>query len=390
MQYADVVHRLRGKGHDGWRVHGKARQLIAQGADIILLTIGDPDFDTPSPIVEKAIHSLRNGRTHYTPAPGELPLRKAIAAHHRAQTGQDVTDENVVVTQGAQGALYVATMCTLQAGDEVILTDPVYSTYPPVIGATGAKAVYVPLHAELNFHPDMAEIAAAITPQTRAILLNTPHNPTGAVLRQEEVEQLADLAVANDLWLITDEVYSNFTYHHLHTSPATLQRIADRTITISSLSKSHAMTGWRLGWIVAPAAMIEHAGNLLAVMAYGGPPFIQDGAMKALSDEIAEVEEMRVAYQRRAEIVSEMLADLPGIHCCETEGGMYSLLDVRDSGLSSMEMADLLCEQAGVALLPGDAFGPKLHGYLRLSLVVPEERLVEACQRLQRYVRAHF
>jgi len=390
MKYADVVHRLRGQGHGGWFVHRKARHLIAQGADIILLTIGDPDFDTPPAIAESAIHSIRSGRTHYTPAAGESPLRVAIAARHQAQSGQAVTDEHVAVTQGAQGALYVATMCTLQPGDEVIVTDPVYSTYPPVIGATGATAVYVPLHDELNFHPDMAEIAAAITPRTRAILLNTPHNPTGAVLRPEEVEQLADLALANDLWLITDEVYSNFTYQHPLSSPASLQRIADRTITISSLSKSHAMTGWRLGWIVGPKAMIVHASNLLAVMAYGGPPFIQDGAITALSNEIAEVEAMRAAYQRRAEIVMELLADLPGIRCCETEGGMYSLLDIRDSELSSMEIADQLCEQAGVALLPGDAFGPKLQGYLRLSLVVPEKRLTEACQRIQHYAKAHF
>ncbi|MCB0126350.1 MAG: pyridoxal phosphate-dependent aminotransferase [Caldilineaceae bacterium] len=390
MKYAEVVTRLHGQGYGGWRVHMRARQLIAQGADIILLTIGDPDFDTPPAIVDRAVRSLRDGRTHYTPAVGELPLREAIAARHAAQTGQVVTYENVAVTQGAQGALYVAAMCTLQAGDEVIMSDPVYSTYPPVIGATGATAVYVPLHADRNFHPDLDEVAAAITPRTRAILFNTPHNPTGAVLRPEEVERLADLALTHDLWLITDEVYSNFTYHHPHTSPAMLLRIADRTITVSSLSKSHAMTGWRVGWVVGPATMIEHAGNLLAVMAYGGPPFIQDGAVEALTTDLAEAAEMRMAYQRRAEIVADLLTDLPGIHCCETEGGMYSLLDVRQSGLSSMEVADRLCEEAGVALLPGDAFGPNLQGYLRLSLVVAEERLHEACQRLRRYAIANF
>jgi len=390
MKYANVVTRLHGQGYGGWRVHGRARQLIAQGADIILLTIGDPDFETPPTITAQAVESLQRGRTHYTPATGELALREAIAAHHATQTGQAVTYENVAVTQGAQGALYVAAMCTLQPGDEVLMSDPVYSTYPPVIGATGATPVYVPLHAATNFHPDLDEVAAAITPRTRAILFNTPHNPTGAVLQRTEVERLADLALAHDLWLITDEVYSNFTYQHPHTSPASLSRIADRAITISSLSKSHAMTGWRAGWLVAPTELIEHAGNLLAVMAYGGPPFIQDGAVKALTTEIAEVAEMRAAYRRRAEIVGELLADLPGLRCCETEGGMYALLDVRSSGLSSMEVADRFCDEAGVALLPGDAFGPNLRGYLRLSLVVPEARLIEACQRLRRYATENF
>jgi arginine:pyruvate transaminase len=296
----------------------------------------------------------------------------------------------VAVVQGAQCGLYVAAMCTLQAGDEVIMSDPVYSTYPAVIGATGASAVYVRLRPETNFHPDLDELAAAITPRTRAILFNTPHNPTGAVLRQDEIEVLADLALRHNLWLITDEVYSNFTFAHPHASPAAIADIADSCITISSLSKSHAMTGWRLGWLVGPKDLIEHAGNLLAVMAYGGPPFIQDAAVTALSDEIAEVEAMRVAYRRRRDLVHELLADTPGIRCCETEGGMYALLDIRSSGLSSMAFADQACEHARVAMLPGDAFGPTLAGYLRLSLVVPEERLTEACRRVHEFAMERF
>jgi arginine:pyruvate transaminase len=390
MKFADVVSRLVGQGYGGWSVHGKARTLIANGVDVIMLTIGDPDFHTPPAIVATAVESLHRGRTHYTPSYGELKLRQAIAAYHTRHTGQPVTHENVAVVQGAQCGLYVAAMCTLQAGDEVIMSDPVYSTYPAVIGATGASAVYVRLRPETNFHPDLDELAAAITPRTRAILFNTPHNPTGAVLRQDEIEVLADLALRHNLWLITDEVYSNFTFTHPHASPAAIADIADRSITISSLSKSHAMTGWRLGWLVGPKDLVEHAGNLLAVMAYGGPPFIQDAAVTALSDEIAEVEAMRVAYRRRRDLVHELLADTPGIRCCETEGGMYALLDIRSSGLSSMAFADQACEHARVAMLPGDAFGPTLAGYLRLSLVVPEERLTEACRRVHEFAMERF
>ena len=390
MKYTAMVDRLVGQGYSGWNVHGKARRLIAEGADVILLTIGDPDFATPAPIVERTIQSLRAGRTHYTPANGELALRKAIAVQHHKHTGQRVGPENVAVVQGAQCGLYVAAMCTLQTGDEVIMSDPVYSTYPPVVGATGATPVYVRLQPHLNFHPDLDEVAAAITPKTRAILFNTPHNPTGAVLRHDEIEVLADLALRHDLWLITDEVYSNFTFSHPHASPAAIADIADRCITISSLSKSHAMTGWRLGWIVGPAELIEHAGNLLAVMAYGGPPFIQDGAITALSDDVAEVEMMRQAYRQRRDLVHKLLADVPGIRCCETEGGMYALLDIRPSKLSSMDFADRLCSEAHVAMLPGDAFSPTLQGYMRLSLVAPADRLEEACNRIRTFAFNHF
>lgn len=390
MNFSRIVSRLVGQGYDGWSVHGKARTLIANGVDVILLTIGDPDFHTPPAVVEAAVHSLQSGRTHYTPSAGELKLRQAVAVHHQQKTGQLVSYENVAIVQGAQCGLFVAAMCTLQAGDEVIMSDPVYSTYPPVIGATGATAVYVPLKPALNFHPDLGDVAAAITPRTRAILFNTPHNPTGAVLRQDEVATLAELALRHNLWLITDEVYSNFTFAHPHASPAALPAIADRCITISSLSKSHAMTGWRLGWVVGPTALIEHVGNLLAVMAYGGPPFIQDGAMAALTQELAEVEQMRMAYCRRRDLVHELLANTPGVRCCDTEGGMYALLDIRGSGLSSMTFADQACEQARVAMLPGDAFGPALAGYLRLSLVVSEERLTEACRRIHHFAVDRF
>ncbi len=390
MQYAERVSRLVGQGHGGWSVHGKAIKLRAQGADVILLTIGDPDFDTPPAIIESAVQSLQNGRTHYTPPAGEMALRAAIAKQHAEQTGQSVTPHHVAVVQGAQCALYVATMCTLQAGDEVIMSDPVYSTYPPTIGATGATPIYVPLRPENNFHLDLDEVAAAITPHTRAMLFNTPHNPTGTVFTAAEVEGLAALAIHHDLWLMTDEVYSNFTYTHPHTSPASIPALADRAITISSLSKSHAMTGWRLGWIVGPTTMIDHASRLLMAMAYGGPPFVQDGAITALTAEIAEVAEMRAAYRKRAELVAAILSDAPGIRCCETEGGMYALLDVRASGISSMQFADQACEVAHVAMLPGDAFGPALQGYLRLSLVVPEARLAEACERVRTFAMERF
>ena len=386
MKYSNIVHRLEGSGYKAWDVHGKAKAMLAQGADVLLLTIGDPDFTTPQPILDTAIASLRGGRTHYTPSLGELPLRAAIAAQQAKATGQPVTSANVAVVTGAQCGLYVAAMCTLQAGDEVILPEPVYSTYEPVIGATGATPVYIKLRPELGFHFDPAELAAAITPRTRAILINTPHNPTGAMLHPEELEALADLSTRHDLWLISDEVYSNFVYTRPRLTPAALPALADRTIVVSSLSKSHAMTGWRLGWTIAPPALTAHIGNLLSTMLFGQPPFIQDAALHALTHELAEAEQMRAAYRARRDLVCTALRAAVGVDCHEPEGGMYVMVDVQETGLSAYDFAHALLEQEKVGLLPGEAFGPTLAGYLRISLTAPETVLAEACQRIQRFV----
>jgi len=385
MKYSNIVHRLDGSGYKAWDVHGKARAMLAQGMDVILLTIGDPDFATPLPVIATAVNSLRNDRTHYTPSLGELPLRTAIAAQYTQTTGQPFTAQNVAVVAGAQCGLFVAAMCTLEAGDEVILPEPVYSTYEPVVGAAGAKPVYVPLRPELGFHFDPADLAAAITPRTRAILLTTPHNPTGAMLHPEELETLAELSTRHDLWLISDEVYSHFTYTRPHLSPASIPGLADRTIVISSLSKSHAMTGWRLGWTIAPAELTQHIGNLLAAMLFGQPPFIQDAALHALTTELAEAETMRARYQARRDLVCKALSAAGPVGCCAPEGGMYVLVDVRKTGMSSYAFGHRLVEQEQVALLPGEAFGSTLAGYLRLSLTTSEERLAEACRRIQRF-----
>jgi arginine:pyruvate transaminase len=385
MQYAKIVHRLNGPGYKAWDVHGKAKELLARGVDVILLTIGDPDFATPAPIVDAAVASLHKGRTHYTPSLGEMSLRKAIATHHTNLSGQAVASANVAVVAGAQCGLYATAMCLLEAGDEVILFEPVYSTYEPVIGATGATPVHVKLRPELGFHFDPAELAAAITPRTRAILLNTPNNPTGAMLSPEELEALAEVSTRHDLWLITDEVYSNFVYARPHLSPASIPALQERTVVISSLSKSYAMTGWRLGWIIAPPTLISHIGDMLACMLFGQPPFIQDAALHALAHAQAEAEEMRHTYRVRRDLVCATLQEAGSISCHAPEGGMYILIDVSKTGMGGYEFGHALLQQAHVGLLPGEAFGPSLNHYLRLSLTAPDAMLIEACRRIQHF-----
>lgn len=384
MRFSKVVERLEGPGYKAWDVHMKARQMKAAGADVLMLTIGDPDFETPPSIVNAAFESIHSGRTHYTPAAGEPQLREAIATL-QSRNRSPLTAANVAVVPGAQCGLYATAMAVLQPGDEVILTEPVYSTYEPVVGATGATPVFVKLHPELGFHFDPDEMAAAVTPRTRAILINTPHNPTGAMLGPEELEALADISTRHNLWLITDEVYSHFAYAKPHLSPANLETLADRTIVISSLSKSHAMTGWRLGWVTGPEELIVHVGSLLACMLFGAPPFIQDAALYALTHEVAEAEEMRQKYQQRREMVCQTLADAGPISCRTPEGGIYVLLDVRKTGMSGYEFGHLLLEKCGVALLPGQAFGTTLSGFLRISLTATDSDLSEACNRIRNF-----
>jgi arginine:pyruvate transaminase len=386
VRFSSLVARVSGEGSKAWEIHHRARARKARGEDVILLSIGDPDFETPEPIVDRAIHSLRNGRTHYTPPAGTQTLRDTLAGYHQATTGQSVTSDQVVVVPGAQCGLFSALLCTLDAGDEVISPQPMYVTYEATVGASGARVVKVPLRSERRFHVDPEEIEEAVTPKTRAVLLNTPHNPTGAVLTREEVQAVAEICSRHDLWLICDEVYASLTFDQPHISPAGLPGMATRSVTVSSLSKSHAMTGWRLGWVVAPRELAAHLTNLSQCMLYGCPPFIQDAAVLAVEEQAHACEAMRSAYRRRCDLVVRRLSHIDGIECHRPEAGLYVMIDVRQTNQSAMEFGYGLLDDQGVALLPADAFGPGMVGHLRLSLSASDELLADACERIARYV----
>jgi arginine:pyruvate transaminase len=393
--FSPLVERIAGEGSRAWEIHTRARQLQAEGADIILLSVGDPDFATPPAILARAIESLGDGDTHYTAIAGIPRLRQAVARNHERLTGQRVAPEQVVITAGAQNALYAVAQCVLSPGSEVIVPEPTYVTYEAVVGTTGARMVTVPLTPENGFQPVPATIAAAVTPQTRAILLNTPHNPTGAVIPRAILEEIAAICRAHDLWLITDEVYASLTFEAEHVSPASLPDMTQRSVVISSLSKSHAMTGWRVGWVVAPRPLAAHLEKLLLCMLYGTPGFVQEAAVVALAADLTELEEMRATYRRRRDLVCERLnAATQGVakqdarqllSCHRPAGGMFVVIDVRATGLSGRDFAWGLLEQEGVSLLPAEAFGPSARGWLRLSLAASEAVLEEACRRIVRY-----
>ncbi len=264
------------------------------------------------------------------------------------------------------------------------MPEPAYATYEAVVGASGARMVSVPLDPGRGFHPDLAALAAAVTRHTRAIWINTPHNPTGAVLTVEEIAAIGELCRRHDLWLVCDEVYEDLAFARPHVSPWSLPGLAERTVVVSSLSKSHALPGFRLGWIIGPPELARHLFDLLLCMTYGSPPFIQDGALAALAAELPEVAALREDYRRRATFVSGMLKAAPNCRVTEPEGGMFVLLDIRGTGLGAPEFAHRLLDREGVAVLPCDGFGPSAAGYLRIALTAADARLEEAARRILR------
>ena len=388
MRFSPLVDRVAGKGAAAWQIHLDAIQQKAAGREIVLLTVGDPDQKPPSLMIEATVEALRAHHTGYSRILGMNELREAIAARVARRTGTACAAENVVVVPGAQAGLFCAVQCLIAPGDEVVLPEPMYATYEAVVGAAGGRIVNVPLKPENRFHPDLDALAAAVTPRTRLLWINSPHNPTGAVLSREELDFIAALCRKHDLWLLSDEVYEDLAFARPHVSPRSLPGMAERTIVVSSISKSHAAPGFRTGWIIGPPALSAHLFNLLLSMLYGGPPFIQEGALAALSRELPEVHAYSEDYRRRGALLAKILADAPNCRVAPPEGGMFVLLDVRGTGLGSEGFARALLEREAVAVLPCDGFGPSAVGQLRISLTADDAVLEDAGRRIVRLAQA--
>jgi octopine/nopaline transport system ATP-binding protein len=381
MKFSPLVQRISGDGANAWLTHYEATAARDRGEDVIILSVGDPDLDTPSAVVEKAIERLRAGDTHYSPAAGRLTVREAIAAHHSKRTGQSATADNVVYLSGAQNALFVASLLVAGTGDEIISFDPMYPTYPATLQASGARMVRAP--TSRNFRPDITALAALITERTRAIVWATPNNPSGVILNEEELDAIGKLAEKHDLWLISDEVYAGLAPGgHI---PSLAARMPERVITLGSLSKSHAMTGWRAGWLVGPRDVAMHAESLVMCMLFGAPGFIQEAAITALS--IAPEAEHRIRDYcdlRRARIVAG-LAGIARIRAVVPEAGMFMLVDVREMGLSGYGFMRALYESEHVSVLDGAAFGRETAGFVRICFATDEVSLDTGCERIRRF-----
>jgi arginine:pyruvate transaminase len=388
MRFSPLTERVAGKGAAAWDIHRDARLLRDAGNDdVILLTVGDPDQAPPPVIIDAAIAALRARHTGYAPIIGYPELRAAIAARHARRTGRPCTADNVAVVPGAQGGLYAALQCLAGPGDEVVVPEPIYATYEGVIGASGARMVTAPLLPERGFHPDLEALATSISPRTRAIWINSPHNPTGAVFTAAEMAAIARMCGDHDLWLVSDEVYEDLAFSRPHVSAWSLPDAADRAVVVSSLSKSHALPAFRLGWIIGPPDLARHLTNLLLCMTYGSPAFLQEGAMAAFAADLAEVAALREDYRRRAALLCRRLADAPHCRAVPPEGGMFVLFDIRPTGVEAAVFARGLLDTEHIAVLPCDGFGASAAGHLRIALSAPDERLAEAGDRIVRFAQ---
>ena len=354
---------LTGGGSDGWDILRKARKLKAEGRDVIELTVGEHDRRTEPEILEEMHRSAVAGHTGYPALPGTDPLRAAIAARVQARTGVKTTSENVVVTPGGQSALFAAHSAACDPGDTALYIDPYYATYPGTIRGVGAVAKTVTAHAENDFQPDAADLlAAAKASGARSLLINSPNNPTGVVYSRDTMEGIADVARAQDLWIISDEVYDTQIWNGSHLSPRALQGMADRTLVAGSLSKSHAMTGSRLGWLVGPVEAIEHVENLATHTTYGVAGFIQDAATVALNEGDDEEADVAALYLRRRNKAVEALRGANKISMSPPQGAMYVMLDIRETGLSGEAFARRLLEDENIPIRSGESVGEAAAG----------------------------
>jgi aspartate/methionine/tyrosine aminotransferase len=384
MKFSALVGRIAGEGADAWVIHYRARAAKDRGEDVIVLSIGDPELPTPVPVLERALDSLRAQDIRYTPAGGRAALREAIAAAHARRSGQAVGPQNAIFLSGAQNALFTASLCVAGPGDEVLALEPLYPSYPATIQASGARMVRVPAPPDGGFRIDLSALEAAITPQTRAFFFATPNNPSGVILNEAELEVIATLAERHGLWLVADEVYAGLAPSGR--VPSLAARLPRQVITVSSLSKSHSMPGWRAGWLVGPEELVHHAENLAMCMLFGLPGFIQEAALTALSVSDAAEERIRVLCAARRDFLLRGLEGLPGIRCCRPEAGMFTLIDVRGTGLSGNAFMYGLFEREGVSVIDGGAFGRGNGGFVRLCFATDEAELAEAIRRIRRYV----
>lgn len=381
VKFAALVERIGGDGADAWLTHYQAVAARERGEDVIILSVGDPDLETPAPVIERAIARLRAGDTHYVAAPGRLALREAIARAHAARSGQAVDAGNVIYCSGAQNALYIASMCLAGPGDEVVTFEPLYPTYPATIEASGARLLRVP--AAAGWRADLDALAASITPRTRALLWASPNNPSGVVLNDAELGVIAELARRHELWLIVDEVYAGLAPGGR--VPGLAARLPDRVVTLGSLSKSHAMTGWRAGWLIGPAQLTAYAERLAMCMLFGLPGFIQEAAITAL--ELADEAERRVRgfCAARQQRFAAAIHGIPGLLAVTPEAGMFMLIDVSGTGLSGGEFARELYAAERVSVMDGAAFGRSSSGCVRVCFATDEAALDAAGARLRRF-----
>jgi aspartate/methionine/tyrosine aminotransferase len=379
---ASRVSQLNGEG--ALEVFSRAKELERQGRSIIHLELGEPDFHPAAPVVDAMRSAVAAGRDRYVSTRGVPALREAIAEYLKRTRRLEVAAEEVLVAPGCKMALSLAMMALIEPGDEVIYPDPGFPIYPSFTRGLGATAVPFGLVEKNKFQPDLREIAAKITPRTRLLIFNSPNNPTGTVFDEAALRQTAELAARHDLWIISDEIYARIVFSGEYNSIWALPGMAERTVIVDGFSKSFAMTGWRLGYAVAPKPVVDAIDLLVLNTFTCAAEFTQVAAIEALRDSTNAVEAMVEEYRKRRDLFVAGLNLIPGFRCLAPDGAFYAWVNIEDTGLSAEEVAKLLLEEAGVAGIAGAAFGPGGKDYLRFSLVSARNLLEEALERMQR------
>lgn len=364
-------------------VSDRARALRQQGIDVIDLGGGDPDFPTPTHICQAAADAMFRGETHYVASAGIPELRRAIARKLQAENRIPVTPDEIIVTPGGKAALFVSILALVGPGDDVLMFDPGWVSYEPMVLMAGARCLHVPLLPEENYRITREAIEAVLTPQTRLMIVNSPNNPTGRVLTREEAEAIVAVAQEHDIVVISDEIYEKIIYDgHEHLSLAAFPGMAERTLTVNGFSKAYAMTGWRLGYVAGPAPLIRQIMKVHSHSATCATSFAQWGGVAALEGPQDVIDAMVAAWDRRRRFVTERLNAIPGFRCPLPEGAFYAFPDVSGTGLSGQEVAQRLIEEAYVGVTPGDAFGASGSGCIRLSFATADELLERALDRI--------
>lgn len=365
-----------------FQVLAKAQALEAKGMDVVHFEIGEPDFDTPKNIRDAATEALNKGYTHYCNSQGIVPLRVEIAKEFERTRGVPVDPERVIVTPGAKPIMFYSILALLDKGDEAIYPDPLFPIYESMINFTGAKAVPVPLREELDFRFDIDELRSKVTPRTKLIILNSPHNPTGGVLAEDDLRAVAEIAQKHDIIVFSDEVYEHIIYEGKHCSFAGLPGMLDRTILLNGFSKTYAMTGWRLGYAIMPPELVEPVVRLISNSVSCTAPFIQYAGIEALTGPQDSVPKMVSEFKKRRDLIVDGLNQIPGISCFRPKGAFYVFPNVKQLGVDCNQFADYLLNEAGVATLPGTHFGKYGEGYLRLSYATSLENIKKGLERI--------
>jgi aspartate aminotransferase len=379
---ASRVSQLNGEG--ALAVFSRAKELEKQGRSIIHLELGEPDFHPAAPVVDAVRAAVAEGRDRYVSPRGVPALREAIAAYLKRTRHLNVSSDEVLVAPGCKMALSLTMMALIEPGDEILYPDPSFPIYPSFTRGLGGKAVPFYLEEKNQFQPDIAEIASKITARSKALIFNSPNNPTGTVFSEETLKQIAALAVKHDLWVIADEIYARILFNGEYKSIYAMPGMKERTIIIDGFSKSFAMTGWRLGYAVAPKAFIDALDLLVLNTFTCTAEFSQIAAIEALADSTNAVDAMVLEYRKRRDLFVTKLNQIPGFRALSPDGAFYAWVNIEDTGLPAEEVQRLLLEEAGVAGIAGAAFGPAGKNYLRFSLVSARNLLEEALDRIER------